>query len=91
MILDVGQLLEPYDASRMIPLYGFGGIHNTMGKGEVDHCFPISGKPDEVKMQGIKELVAMYENKVPKIDAVSGPIIFGKILTEFHWYVSNLQ
>jgi hypothetical protein len=44
-ILNVGQVVEPYDADRSFPVYGFGGIPRHMGQSSTNHCFAMNGNP----------------------------------------------
>ena len=42
-ISQVGAILESYDANKMFPTFGFGGVWN--GSGVVSHCHPLNGNP----------------------------------------------
>jgi hypothetical protein len=42
-IVQVGSILEPYDADRNFPTFGFGGIPTYMGTNATLHCFPLNG------------------------------------------------
>ena len=51
----VGSIVEPYDADRNFPTFGFGGVPNHMngGAGGVSHCFPINGNPVNPEIFGV--------------------------------------
>ncbi|CAD8071975.1 unnamed protein product [Paramecium sonneborni] len=54
----VGEILLAYDYDKMVPCYGFGANLNypTMRSGQVSHCFPLSGDPNQInayELQGI--------------------------------------
>lgn len=51
----VGQVVEPYDADRSFPVYGFGGIPRNMPAyaQSVNHCFAVNGNPANPDVIGI--------------------------------------
>jgi hypothetical protein len=42
----VGSIVEPYDADRSFPVFGFGGTPTHMGNYATSHCFPLNGNAD---------------------------------------------
>ena len=55
----VGGIIEPYDADRSFPVFGFGGIPASLG--QVSHCFPLNGNPANPEIQGVENIVAFYQ------------------------------
>ena len=56
-LYSVGKVLEPYDADKSFPVYGFGGIPRFMGGNGVEHCFALSGNPAAPQIFGVEAIV----------------------------------
>ena len=87
-ILNVGQVVEPYDADRSFPVYGFGGIPRHMGQSSTNHCFAMNGNPAQPDICGIQNIIATYRQTLPSI-SLSGPTLFAPLLREFERYVKQ--
>ena len=59
-IYSVGQIVEPYDADRSFPTFGFGGVPRHMNVGSVSHCFPLSGNAADPNIVGIDGIINVY-------------------------------
>jgi hypothetical protein len=57
-ISQVGKILEPYDADKLFPVYGFGAKPRHIGRDDVSHCFHLNGQdnPCALGVAGILEL-----------------------------------
>jgi hypothetical protein len=46
----ISQILLSYDSDKRIQAFGFGAKTNFLGRKSagVDHCFPLSGRPDKL-------------------------------------------
>lgn len=75
----VGSIVEPYDADRSFPVFGFGGIPRHMGLNQVNHCFPLNGNPQAPEIFGIANIVATYRQTLPQI-GLGGPTLFAPLL-----------
>lgn len=56
----VGSIVEPYDADRSFPVFGFGGTPTHMGNYATSHCFPLNGNADNPEIQGIERIIEIY-------------------------------
>ena len=56
-IYNVGKVVEPYDATRMFPVFGFGGIPRHMGINGVNHCFAVNANMANPQIPGIENIV----------------------------------
>lgn len=56
-IINVGNVLLPYDSDGNIPIYGFGG---RMPNGQTSHCFALTGDPTHPEVKGIEGALAVY-------------------------------
>lgn len=52
-LMNVGMVVEPYDADKSFPVYGFGGIPRHMGQNTTNHCFAMNGNPAQPDICGI--------------------------------------
>jgi len=77
----VGYVVEPYDADRSFPVFGFGGVW----QGATNHCFALNGNPAAPEIQGIANIVATYKQTLPSIQ-LSGPTYFAPLLQQFLAY-----
>lgn len=83
----VGSIVEPYDADRSFPVFGFGAL--PPGTSSVSHCFPLNGNPMNPEIQGIENIVACYKQTLPSI-RLAGPTFFAPLLTQFKEYTKSV-
>ena len=88
--MSVGGILEPYDADRAFPFYGFGGIPKYMGLTSVNHCFPLTGNVAAPDIFGIQNVMGAYAQTLSTIE-LYGPTLFGPVLTNFLSYVKGIK
>lgn len=83
-ILGIGNILLNYDSDKRIPAFGFGAkLHfPTMHSNGVNHCFPLSGDPNQIEALGIEGLMMMYRNSQTRVE-LSGPTYFAPIISNF--------
>jgi len=74
-ILSVGNILAPYDTDQRFPVYGFGA---RIG-GNVTHCFPLNGNPQNPEVPGIQGMLDVYSYAIHNCE-LYGPTIFSKII-----------
>ena len=53
----VGSIVEPYDADKSFPVYGFGGVPHHMGINYTSHCFPLNGNEANPAIFGIANII----------------------------------
>lgn len=82
----VGSILEAYDADKMIPVYGFGGIPPNAP--EVDHCFPLNLNSSNPEVYGVQGVLNLYTASVAHI-RLHGPTCFAPYDLVFFvgWYL----
>lgn len=56
----VGSIVEPYDADKSFPVFGFGGIPRHMGINGTSHCFALNGNPANPEIFGIANIIETY-------------------------------
>ena len=81
-ILNVGEVIEPYDSDKLFPFYGFGGEPNYLN-GSTSHCFPINFNENDAEIKGIQGVVETYRKSLKAVD-LSGPTKFGPLLKKFN-------
>ena len=86
-ICNVGNVVEPYDADRSFPFFGFGGIPRHMGTTGISHCFPINGNMGDPEIQTIQGVINTYRQTLPNI-GLGGPTLFAPLLEQFMSFVS---
>lgn len=59
-ISNIGYVVEPYDADRSFPVFGFGGIPRHMGQNSTNHCFAMNGNPTQPDIVGIQNILTTY-------------------------------
>ena len=77
VIKNVGGVVEPYDSDQLFPVFGFGGI--LQGEKEVNHAFPVNGKPNNPSVKKIKGVLDIYRKTLPSI-TLDGPTHFAPVL-----------
>ncbi|KAL4144256.1 hypothetical protein PRNP1_013394 [Phytophthora ramorum] len=70
-----GAILEPYDADKRFPVYGFGGLVN----GAVNHCFPLTFDPSQPEVEGIGGIMNAYSNSFQFVQ-LHGPTMFAPLV-----------
>jgi hypothetical protein len=72
-IWSVGSILEPYDATRTYPVWGFGG---RPGAGQpVSHCFSLANG----EVAGVQGILTAYRACLESVE-LSGPTLFEHII-----------
>jgi hypothetical protein len=59
-ISNIGCVVEPYDADRSFPVFGFGGIPRHMGQNSTNHCFAMNGNATLPDIVGIQNILTTY-------------------------------
>lgn len=72
-----GVILEPYDADRKFPTYGFGGLVN----GYVSHCFPLTFDPSNPEVEGVAGILQAYANSFQLVQ-LHGPTFFAPLVRQ---------
>lgn len=72
-----GTILEPYDADRKFPTYGFGGMVN----GAVSHCFPLTFDPTQPEVEGVEGIMQVYANSFQFV-SLHGPTYFAPLIRQ---------
>uniref|UniRef100_K3X660 C2 domain-containing protein n=1 Tax=Globisporangium ultimum (strain ATCC 200006 / CBS 805.95 / DAOM BR144) TaxID=431595 RepID=K3X660_GLOUD len=72
-----GAILEPYDADRKFPTYGFGGMVN----GYVNHCFPLTFDPTQPEVEGVRGILQAYANSFQMVQ-LHGPTYFAPLIRQ---------
>ncbi|GAV63237.1 Copine domain-containing protein [Cephalotus follicularis] len=75
-IMEVGEVIQFYDADRRFPAWGFGGrtYDNT-----VSHCFNLNGNPNAYEVEGVEGIMAAYASALHNV-SLSGPTLFGQVI-----------
>ena len=66
-IMNVGQIVEPYDKDGRFPVFGFGGVprHIAGVPQGVSHCFAMNGNPADPTIPGVMNILQMYKQTLP--------------------------
>lgn len=72
-----GAILEPYDADRKFPTYGFGGLVN----GSVSHCFPLTFDPGNPEVEGVAGILQAYASSFQVVQ-LHGPTYFAPLVRQ---------
>ncbi|EAR93346.1 copine protein (macronuclear) [Tetrahymena thermophila SB210] len=82
-IYSVGEILLDYDFDKKVPCYGFGGVprYPTLTFPSAQHCFPMSGNPQNSEAFGLGEIMNLYNYSLQHV-SLSGPTLFNPILQE---------
>ena len=84
----MGSIIEPYDADRSFPVFGFGGV--PPGAPGVSHCFPLNGNPMNPEIQGLENIIGCYQQTLPNI-RLAGPTMFSPLLEQFLQYTRQVS
>jgi len=77
-ILNVGNILMPYDYDGQVPAYGFGG---KLPNGETSHCFALTGNPELPEVPGINGVMDVYKNSFTWV-GLHGPTNFAPLIRQ---------
>ncbi|KAL4434860.1 hypothetical protein ABPG74_021199 [Tetrahymena malaccensis] len=82
-IYSVGEILLDYDFDKKVPCFGFGGVprYPNYTFPNVQHCFPLSGQPNNIEAFGLGEILNLYSYSLQHV-SLSGPTLFNPILME---------
>eukprot|EP01107_Rhizomastix_libera_P012501 TRINITY_DN314_c0_g1_i4.p1 TRINITY_DN314_c0_g1~~TRINITY_DN314_c0_g1_i4.p1 ORF type:complete len:545 (+),score=143.76 TRINITY_DN314_c0_g1_i4:16-1650(+) len=75
-IMSVGSVLEYYDSDKLFPIYGFG---MKLPNGEVSHCYPLSGNPQQPMVAGVAGMIQAYNTAIQQY-TLWGPTYFAGII-----------
>ena len=88
-IKSCGEILAPYDADQLFPVYGFGGIPlilNGRPNNKVSHCFNINFQ-ENPEIHGIDNILKAYRSSLKNVE-LSGNTKFSFILKRV---ISNIN
>jgi hypothetical protein len=77
-IINVGNVLLPYDADGNVAVYGFGG---RLPNGVTSHCFALTGDPAHPEVKGIDGTMAVYKSSFTWV-GLHGPTNFAPIINQ---------
>ena len=76
-ILEVGSILEVYDADKLFPVFGFGGV--PQGERSANHCFALNFNPQNPYVLGTGGVLETYHNALRRV-SLSGPTLFHHVI-----------
>ncbi|CAL9094222.1 unnamed protein product [Musa textilis] len=76
-ILEVGEVLQFYDAHRRFPAWGFGARPID---GPVSHCFNLNGSTYQPEVEGIQGIMSAYISALHNV-SLAGPTLFGHVIS----------
>ncbi|KAM7480215.1 hypothetical protein LguiA_028428 [Lonicera macranthoides] len=76
-ILEVGEVLQFYDADKRFPSWGFGARPID---GPVSHCFNLNGSSNYCEVEGIQGIMMAYTSALFNV-SLAGPTIFGHVIS----------
>jgi hypothetical protein len=85
-IIGVGEVLEKYNHTGLIPCYGFGAKVN--GQPKASHIFPLTNDYSQPCFKSFRELFQGYQSIVNSI-TFSGPTYFAPLLREINQYTKR--
>lgn len=77
-IVNVGNILMPYDYDGQVPVYGFGG---KLPNGETSHCFALNGNPGQPEVAGVPGVLGVYNSSFQWV-ALHGPTNFAPLIRQ---------
>jgi hypothetical protein len=80
-IVGVGEVLAPYDADQVFPVFGFGG--KPPGSSVVNHCFPLDSEA-----RGVQGILNAYRKGIHSV-ALYGPTYFAPLIRNCAGWVSQ--
>jgi hypothetical protein len=87
-IVEVCDILLNYDYDKRVPVWGFGAKTNLKGmdlfeflseETVVNHCFSLSGNPENPEVFGLQGILEAYVNTLIRVE-LSGPKFFQHII-----------
>ena len=82
----VGDILQYYDSDKRIPVYGFGAKLPPDFEC-VSHCFALNGNIFDPEVNGIDEVLEVYEQSVNNV-SFYGPTVFSQLIETVIHYAS---
>ncbi|GAV60204.1 C2 domain-containing protein/Copine domain-containing protein [Cephalotus follicularis] len=76
-ILEVGEVLQFYDADKRFPAWGFGARPID---GPVSHCFNLNGSSNYCEVEGIPGIMMAYTSALHNV-SLAGPTLFGPVIS----------
>ena len=76
-IIEIGSILEVYDADKLFPVFGFGGV--PQGDRSVNHCFALNFTPQNPYVFGTGGILETYHNGLRRV-SLSGPTLFHHVI-----------
>lgn len=83
----VGDILQYYDTDKKIPVYGFGAKLPPDFEC-VSHCFALNGNIFDPEVNGIEEVLEVYEQSVNSV-SFYGPTVFSQMIETVISYASE--
>jgi hypothetical protein len=77
-IIEVGEVIQFYDADRNFPAWGFGG---KTPNGVISHCFNLNGNPNSSEVVGVEGIMDAYKYALHS-STLSGPTLFGQVINK---------
>ena len=77
-IVNVGNILMPYDYDGQVPAYGFGG---KLPNGETSHCFALNGNPNQPEVAGVPGVLGIYNSSFQWVQ-LHGPTNFAPLIRQ---------
>lgn len=71
-------------------MYGFGGVPEfpNFKKYDTDHCFPVTGNPNNAEVGGVDGIVQTYLDSL-KYVTLCGPTLFSEIIQKSMEYAKK--
>ncbi|EGR29988.1 hypothetical protein IMG5_144620 [Ichthyophthirius multifiliis] len=88
----VCDVLLDFDQDKKISMYGFGGVPEfpNFKKYDTDHCFPVTGNPNNAEVGGVDGIVQTYLDSL-KYVTLCGPTLFSEIIQKSMEYAKKQQ
>jgi len=82
-ISSVCQIILNYDYDQQVSVFGFGGKPRfpTLTMNTTSHCFPCTGNPGQIDVQGVQGIMDAYAYAIRNVE-LSGPTYFAPLITE---------
>jgi hypothetical protein len=77
-IINVGNILMPYDYDGKIPAYGFGG---QLPNGTTSHCFALTANPEAPEVPGVNGVMDVYRKSFQWV-GLHGPTNFAPLIRQ---------
>lgn len=74
-IIEIGQILCPYDTDQLFPVFGFGA---KLGP-NISHCFPLTFDSRNICVHGLDGILGCYKHALSQV-ALSGPTLFSHVI-----------